>query len=425
MPSLRPFIVAGIVALVVLLSGATVFVFHQQKLHQHAGAVQVLYKDLLEFRSTLSAINRKILTNENRQEVLDSVVQDTRFLHLRSVAWQSKAEESHMPGLAEWLRSQQLMLNRWLDGMNNDAYPDPDSTITMMLLQLDDVILETSMELQHSHERISSSIQFFLFIVLFVLLMFAVSATGIITVNYRKTVLPLNRLAGRLRSCNKDLPESIHDTVEDVRRHYSHDTFSHDIHQISHSIVTFCQDLEQKNKKLDELFIRDEKTNLYNYRHFRDHLVMDVARARRYNDPISLAMIDIDHFKIYNDNNGHVAGDRVLCRMAEIFIHECRKEDVPARFGGEEFAILFPRTDAGQAHMIVERLRFVISREPFEFKEGQPGGDLTISAGVATFPEDASDWFSLVNHADRALYYAKSMGKNRVMSYSDIQLEGP
>ena len=96
---------------------------------------------------------------------------------------------------------------------------------------------------------------------------------------------------------------------------------------------------------------------------------------------------------------------------------QCRAYDVPSRFGGEEFAILFPKTDTETASEIAERLRKIISRESFRQQQQQPAGELTVSIGVATFPADAADWHNLINNADRALYKAKSNGRNKVVTF--------
>lgn len=119
-------------------------------------------------------------------------------------------------------------------------------------------------------------------------------------------------------------------------------------------------------------------------------------------------MIDIDHFKRYNDANGHIAGDRVLEILAGIIRKQSRSSDIPSRFGGEEFAILFPNTDTHTAREISDRLRKIISAEPFPHEDDQPTGELTVSIGIATFPDDAPDWYTLINNADRALYEAKA-----------------
>ncbi|MCW8797483.1 MAG: GGDEF domain-containing protein [Prosthecochloris sp.] len=412
-------VVAGVICSMLLLVGTAGFLFYQTRLQQRADEIQTLYKDLLDFRSMLT----KLQLAEERPEIFRKVIQNTTPVTLHSLNYPELGEQSRLSEIAHWLQSQHSMLEKMLREIEMQK-SGAEGIISRKILQLDEVMLQVSLELHHAHEQTSGTIQFFLFIVLLILLLFSGGATTLIIKNYRQTVIPLNRLAGTLLQFNKDLPESIHDTAEDVKKSCPKDCFSSDINRVTETIVTFCQDLEMKNRKLDELFIKDEKTNLYNYRHFKEHLIGDVARAKRYNDLVSLAMLDIDHFKAYNDANGHIAGDRVLQRIAEIILEECRHTDVPARFGGEEFAILFPRTDAAQARGIVVRLMEVICAEPFERERNQPGGRLTISAGIATFPHDAQGWYSLINNADRALYESKSTGRNKVINYEEIRTEG-
>ena len=236
--------------------------------------------------------------------------------------------------------------------------------------------------------------------------------------NYRQTLIPLAQLVGQLKLLNRNLPESIRDTAAEMKKDLTETGHSSDIAQITESIMKFCSDIDAKNKKLDEIYIRDEKTNLYNYRHFKEHLIIDIERAKRLNDKVSLAMIDIDHFKIYNDTNGHIAGDTTLKLMADVISRQCRAYDVPSRFGGDEFALLFPKTDTETARDIAERLRKIICDAPFMNEKHQPAGELTISIGIATFPNDALDWPTLISNADRALYRAKADGRNKVVMFS-------
>ncbi|ASQ90537.1 GGDEF domain-containing protein [Prosthecochloris sp. GSB1] len=418
--SFRPVISAGIVLAFFLLAGTAAFLFYQAKLQKRADELQMLYKDLLDFRSTLTLTDQQLKVSPRDPEILREIIQNTKLLQFRSVNFQSRAEKNNMPDLADWINSQRKLLEKTLTEIDMER-EDVGTTIPLMVLEVDDVILQTGIEARRANEKVFDAVQVFLFFVLGVLLIVLVSAVWLIVSNYRQTVIPLNQLAGKLRMLNEELPESFHDTAEEVKKDIRHEAFSSDINEITDSIVRFCQNIDTKNKKLDELFIKDEKTNLYNYRHFKDHLIVDVARAKRFGEKVALAMIDIDHFKAYNDANGHVAGDIVLERIARIILEQCRESDIPARFGGEEFAVVFPRTESRMAVEIVERLRQVISAEPFYHEREQPGGQLTISAGVAMFPEDAVDWYSLVNSADKALYHAKKTGRNRVVYVAEIE----
>ena len=133
-------------------------------------------------------------------------------------------------------------------------------------------------------------------------------------------------------------------------------------------------------------------------------------------------MIDVDHFKHYNDANGHPAGDAVLRGVAAILAEGRRLNDVVARYGGEEFAILLIDTAGVAAEKLAEALRGRVEEQRFEHANAQPGGKLTISLGVATCPDQAKTAVELVQAADTALYRAKNAGRNRIGQLSEPQL---
>ena len=163
--------------------------------------------------------------------------------------------------------------------------------------------------------------------------------------------------------------------------------------------------------KKEESALRDELTGLYNRRFFNRVLQQELERSRRYGEPVSLLMVDIDHFKKFNDSYGHLAGDQALCQLAQVLQKTCRTLDHLTRFGGEEFALILPQADREQALSAAERHRLAVESHPLQ------GGDhrrLTISVGAATYPEDASTGLELLEMADQALYQAKRSGKNNV-----------
>ena len=180
----------------------------------------------------------------------------------------------------------------------------------------------------------------------------------------------------------------------------------------------------QKTKILEstkQLAITDELTHLYNLRHFLDRLDKEINRSKRYHRSLSLAMIDIDFFKKYNDSFGHQEGNKVLRKVAIILQKQTRDNDVVARFGGEEFSVIMPETNAKRAHQYAERARKKVETELCEDKFGEC---VTISIGVASFPHDAENATDLLERADEALYAAKKDGRNKVKSCkSDKQLE--
>jgi diguanylate cyclase (GGDEF)-like protein len=170
--------------------------------------------------------------------------------------------------------------------------------------------------------------------------------------------------------------------------------------------------------------ITDGLTGLYNYRFFLNLLDHEFKRAIRYSRPLSLLLIDIDHFKRYNDNNGHSLGNKVLRQVAEIMRNVSRDVDFTVRYGGEEFVVLLPETELQEAAVFAERLRSVIAAQPFAGCEKQPGKAITVSIGVAGYPYDARSESELIEHADTALYLAKRTTRNCVVTYSGPNVSG-
>ena len=173
--------------------------------------------------------------------------------------------------------------------------------------------------------------------------------------------------------------------------------------------------MEQSNEALRELAIRDGLTGLFNHRHFKDVLQRELTRAERYDRPLCMLMLDVDHFKNYNDTHGHPAGDEVLKTLADIISTRLRDVDTSARYGGEEFAILLPETARKAGTLVAEDIRAGMESYPFKGRESQPLGKVTVSFGVAEFPADGEDAASLIERADEALYRAKDEGRNRVV----------
>jgi diguanylate cyclase (GGDEF)-like protein len=162
----------------------------------------------------------------------------------------------------------------------------------------------------------------------------------------------------------------------------------------------------------------DRLTNLWNYGYFQHQLAEEVKRANRFSRHLSLLMIDIDHFKKYNDTLGHIAGDKLLQEISLILQESCREVDLVARYGGEEFTIILPETFKEKAYSSAERIRKLTAAHPCQYKEGQPAKRVTISIGVACFPQDASNKEDLIAYADKAMYVAKQTGRNRVCMFS-------
>jgi diguanylate cyclase (GGDEF)-like protein len=161
----------------------------------------------------------------------------------------------------------------------------------------------------------------------------------------------------------------------------------------------------------------DPMTGLYNPRYLWHTLDRELERAGRYGRLCSVMMIDIDFFKQYNDMHGHLQGDEVLKKSAEIFRRNLRNTDIIARYGGEEFLVIMPETGKELAFLVGEKLRKSFENYPFPLEESQPDGRLTISIGLATFPGDSDNAKILVDKADKALYRAKEGGRNRVIAW--------
>jgi len=189
--------------------------------------------------------------------------------------------------------------------------------------------------------------------------------------------------------------------------------------ELDAKVAERTRELAEANRRLSQLAITDGLTGLYNHRYFHERLGKEVERSNRTGLPLSLLMIDVDHFKRYNDLNGHPAGDGVLRRVAQLLTEGRRLNDAVARYGGEEFAVLLVDTPRDSAVQVAEQLRSRVAREPFDREEGQPLGRLTISVGVASFPADAATEDELVAAADSALYRAKRHGRNRVACADD------
>jgi two-component system cell cycle response regulator len=183
-------------------------------------------------------------------------------------------------------------------------------------------------------------------------------------------------------------------------------------------------ELERRNSELqsmlhhvETLAITDPLTGLFNRRRFDDVLKREFAITKRYSTPLSCLMVDVDHFKRINDLYGHDAGDRVLCGVANRVAARLREVDTPARFGGEEFAVLLPQTPKQGALVVAERIAAVVRREHFEFADGS--ASVTVSVGVADSRDvTGSGPDALVKAADTALYQAKSRGRDQVVAYS-------
>lgn len=175
------------------------------------------------------------------------------------------------------------------------------------------------------------------------------------------------------------------------------------------------------HEKTKELAVRDGLTGLYNRRHFQEMLVYTISHSDRYDERSSLMMIDVDNLKTINDTYGHRAGDSVLSFIGKVLAESLRKIDISARYGGDEFALILPNTNKRGSLVVAEKIKNNIKSMPFRFN-----GDevcVSLSIGIATYPESAPDGESLLGNADKALYESKNQGKDKVVHFQDIPFE--
>jgi diguanylate cyclase (GGDEF)-like protein len=170
------------------------------------------------------------------------------------------------------------------------------------------------------------------------------------------------------------------------------------------------EQLEKTNAHLQSLATRDNLTGLYNHRYFQESLTAELNRAQRYQRQFSLLFIDVDYFKTYNDTKGHLQGDRLLIDLSNLFLTSFRKTDIVCRYGGDEFAVILPEVSWQKACMIATKLHAQVADHPFYGHEAMPQSRVTISIGLATYPDHDADAEGLLHHADRLMYEAK---KNR------------
>lgn len=187
------------------------------------------------------------------------------------------------------------------------------------------------------------------------------------------------------------------------------------LEELSHAVKKSMERiwLEREAAHYRELSIRDGLTNLFNHRYFHEIFQRELVRAERYGHHLSVIMSDIDNFKAFNDNHGHPMGDLALINVSRIFETVLRGSDLAFRYGGEELAVLLPETDVQGGLKAAERLRVGVAEHPLHSSQGEPLS-ITLSLGVATFPDHASSKEELVSIADQSLYRAKQAGKNQV-----------
>jgi diguanylate cyclase (GGDEF)-like protein len=185
---------------------------------------------------------------------------------------------------------------------------------------------------------------------------------------------------------------------------------------MSRSLYQSMEALRASNEEFRRLSNTDPLTGRHNRRYMQDALARDLKQAKRFSQPLSIIMVDIDHFKVFNDRFGHLTGDEALKGISGVLAVNIRDSDVLARWGGEEFLVSLVQTDKPGAINAAEKLREAVEKLTFQVKKHK--SHLTISCGVATFEEDGRTIEELLEAADQALYLAKDEGRNRVASFS-------
>jgi diguanylate cyclase (GGDEF)-like protein len=179
----------------------------------------------------------------------------------------------------------------------------------------------------------------------------------------------------------------------------------------------------RKAEAFQRMSLTDVLTGLPNRRYLEERLFEEVERSKRYSTPLSFMIIDVDHFKRYNDIYGHTNADRVLVQTAHILRRSVRTIDMSARFAGDEFCIVLPETDLAAAARIAERLRRAVGETEYRSDEGELMGQVTLSIGVSSFSPSRQSPLAIIETADRALYQAKTRGRNCVAVYEEITPE--
>jgi len=215
--------------------------------------------------------------------------------------------------------------------------------------------------------------------------------------------LHLGLMTDQLRRANQDLERRVAERTNELE-------------VVNQRLQSINAELDAARVRLEDEARLDGLTRLVNHRYFQEKLRDDLGHAVRRGGVLSLLFLDVDDFKVHNDAYGHPRGDEVLLGLAEILRSNTRTYDTPARYGGEEFSVILPATPRASALQVAERIRMVVAAQSFHGGAGQPLGTVTVSIGVASFPENGGDAGELIRAADSALYRAKHTGKNRVVA---------
>jgi diguanylate cyclase (GGDEF)-like protein len=177
-----------------------------------------------------------------------------------------------------------------------------------------------------------------------------------------------------------------------------------------------------RSQRLLQLATSDPLTGLFNRAYVDDRFAIELSRARRYGKPMTIAVLDADRFKLLNDTHGHLAGDLVLRKIGAILRDSFRQSDTAGRYGGEEFVVILPEIDIEAAQRKLESVRELVANTPIALTTRGVKAQVTISAGLASFPQDGEDAAELLALADERMFQAKNEGRNRVVARSEVVL---
>jgi diguanylate cyclase (GGDEF)-like protein len=337
---------------------------------------------------------------------------DATFAEIRSESFAMREEWSLIQSArVEWERSRKVgdaMLARAASGQAVPPIPDLqrlDTHFERVMELLEQVNAISQHELTH-HVSLAYRARRRAFLGIL-----AVFAVGLITAVAVGTVLARSIL-GPLKTLRQGADQF---RAGDLS-HRIPLTSGNEFGQLGQTFNGMAEKLQKDQAVLEELSSRDGLTGLDNYREFRRQLTEELQRSWRYGRPFSLMMLDLDHFKQVNDSLGHLAGDEALRGFTALISGEVRPVDRISRYGGEEFAVILPETSAAGVLATAERIRQIIATRPIRV-DGERHVSLTVSIGVATYPDDADSEEKLIGAADQALYAAKHGGRNRALQY--------
>lgn len=280
-----------------------------------------------------------------------------------------------------------------------------DQSVNQIMFALDQIYDAYYSEISAQRSQINEAESRFLLIIAAAIGFGLVSAVAGATWLARSVLVPL-------REFEKGMTHFANDNLT-YRLDLNHND---EIGRLARDFNTMAESLMEHKIRLEELSSRDGLTGLYNRREFEARLREETQRARRYAKPLSVIILDIDHFKNVNDRYGHQAGDETLIAVADLIRLSARPMDAVCRYGGEELAVILPETDASGAGIVAERIRASVA----ESLTITPQGDeihVTVSIGIAAYPLDSDTGSGLVKAADDALYTAKQEGRNLVRSH--------